>query len=723
MEQNAYPSAKVPMLSVRPVSYAYRYCPRCRCEWPAKYDSCPQCVHWLGAQPLERTEWQVVPVVGRSSSAGRYGLIGASALILRLVTGLPPSEQKMEALAAVLTDVICSTCDGGAISGVPEHGWLAWTKLGLRRAFLQGREIEWRLIGALPQLEDVLQHQAGIRWGLWTDQYILSFSGSDHPDVEGMTAHAIFDFEPDQMLCVSEAVYQVNRRWENFVSVPHRLLNGDGIYGYRLISHKRPSALDHADVQSTSPFIGRNPQLLTIESCWRLRRGIKKLAIIAEAGAGKTRLIKEWLARHRDHRALTATFSLFGGRIESFASQLAELPSDRLDFDALIDAAVDRIRADGVDVLVFDDIHWAGNEGVEFIERLVAALSKFSILIIFASRPSGRASVDTLRPDAVLFLKPLSASTVTILARRLIPSASVADEAARRSGGNPLFVEHFAAWAAEANFKGGEAGPRTLHELITARIEHLAKVRIAEIRERLRWSRSWERQSVNIELDRLEIEIGLWLDRLETGDYADRVEAARHLVKLERLDYEIFIAGVLAGRPRFRSSRLREAIERLVVGSSDQILADLKRRLAKAAPTAKINILQEAQRAADVLFGDHNWAAAEQFYNLLSPAASSSGSDEIEQRRTTCRLHNREVIVDDSDIYNLSADTNLETTPSVNALNLPYVWAAIGRRRSCSEYFILCAKAAEDIGDRAMADWARRKAAQLTLTGGPQPKA
>lgn len=97
-----------------------------------------------------------------------------------------------------------------------------------------------------------------------------------------------------------------------------------------------------------------------------------------------------------------------------------------------------------------------------------------------------------------------------------------------------------------------------------------------------------------------EIEIGLWLDRLEAGDYADRIEAVRYLVQLERLDCEIFVISMLAGRPRPRSSRLREAIERLLIGSADQILADLKRRVTKLRMQPKKKF--RARRAARGMF-------------------------------------------------------------------------------------------------------------------------
>ncbi len=705
-------------LRARAVSYKYRYCPSCRREWPANHKSCPECVHWLGDQPLERTEWQLVPAETGSLVPLSYELVGASALILRIAGGGAPAEERMAATADVIGEIIASannpTCE------VAGHGWLVWTAGGLRPAFLQGLEIEKRLIKSLPRLESTFLHTAKIRWGIWIDQYVVPFDGQHSPAIGDVAARAIFNFEPDNVVLSSEAVYQINRRWEHFVCVPRRLLDASEPNGYRMIGHKRPSALDHAEAGHSSPFIGRERQLSFVENCWKRAGRTTKLSITAAAGSGKTRLIKEWLGKHREIRAVAANFSLFGGDVENFASQLAELPPDRLDCDALVEAVVGRIRRDRIEVLVLDDLHWAGPAGLEFVRRLLAALPAAGILVILASRPSGRELLHTLHPTAELKLNPLSTFAAQELARRLIGAEAVATTAALRSKGNPLFVEQFAAWAAEANFQGGEGGPHNLHHVIAARIEHLSNVRIADIQRGLLWGGSWQRRIIDDELGRLEVEVGLWLDRLETGDYADRVEAARHLVRLERLDYEIFITGSIAGRPRPRSSRLREAIERLLIGSADQILRDLKRRAARASDANKEEISREAQRVADVLFAAFNWSLASDFYELAYSNALWE-KDEIGRRLAQCRRRSREAITDDGEIYSASAGRSLDERPSVDALDLPYVWADRGRLCSCSEYFARAAAAAAAVNDHALAAWAKRKTADLGVNNEPHP--
>jgi hypothetical protein len=716
MERHVRPSLEISSLGAQAISYKYRYCPRCRREWPANYQSCPECVHWLGDKPLERTEWQLASAKGTIASPQHYDLIIASAMILRIVSEHSPAERQIADLSNAINEIL-AVGNGVSICEVAELGWLVWTKEGLRRAFLQGLEIERRVAKSLPRLESILLHSAKIRWDLWIDQYVLPVDRTGNPVIPNSTARAIFNFEPDNMLSSSEVVYQANRRWEHFVCTPRRLRDVRDEYGYLVIGHKRPSALDHAKVRPTSAFVGRSRDLLMIEDCWqRHTDGFVKLAIVGEAGSGKTRLIKEWLRQRSLLRALTATFSLFGGDLESFASQLTELPQDCLDCDALVDAAVNRILRDAIDVLVLDDIHWAAGDGIGFVHQLLTALSTTAVFVILAARPSGRALLRTLHPTATVTLRPLTPSAVREMAGQLGVPRTVSTAGAQRSRGNPLFIEQFAAWAAETRFKGSESGPRSLHEVIAARIEHLSKVRMAEIRERLRWGRSWERQAIESELEKVETEIGLWLDRLETGDYADRIEAARHLVKLERLDYEIFIASILAGQPRARSSRLREAIERLLVGSADEILQDLKHRAAKTSEIGKENILSQAQRAGEILFAHHNWPAARDFYELACSIAPLQRAKDMDLRLAQCRRRSRTSITDEREIHADFTRIDLDEHPQIDALDLPYVWAKLGRDYSCGEYFARAAEAAAAINDSAMAAWARRKVMETRMT-------
>ena len=94
---------------------------------------------------------------------------------------------------------------------------------------------------------------------------------------------------------------------------------------------------------------------------------------------------------------------------------------------------------------------------------------------------------------------------------------------------------------------------------------------------------------------------------------------------------------MLAGRPRPRSSRLREAIERLLVGSADQILADLAARAIKADGAEPENILRKAQRAGDCAYAAFDWAHAQRFYELALEFSQPWQREELQCRLAECR--------------------------------------------------------------------------------------
>jgi hypothetical protein len=219
--------------------------------------------------------------------------------------------------------------------------------------------------------------------------------------------------QPDNLLSSSDPVYQINRQWEHFACVPRRLLHGKTEFGFRLIGHKRPSALDHASSADSSRhrFVGRNKELSLLEDHYqRSRRSTFRLALVAEAGSGKTRLIKEWLRQHCDRRVLSANFSLFGGGVVTFAGQLADLPPDVTSDEALLGSVVARVQDEAIQVLVADDLHWADTEGIRFVRGLLEAISQQRMFAVLSSRPSSRPMLEALEPTAEIAMRPLPMS-------------------------------------------------------------------------------------------------------------------------------------------------------------------------------------------------------------------------------------------------------------------------------------------------------------------------
>lgn len=706
-------------LSLRPVSYRYRWCPSCQHEWPAKETSCPTCLRWLGDAPLERTEWQVTPTTEATGALKFHEAVGASALSLRIISG-PPSADALAVLAATLHEAFAHL-HAGTVSPVAGHGWLFWTLSGLRHAFLDGTELAERLKLALVQLDPGIFRSENIRWGIVVDQLVLPCNASGEPILPGPTAAAIFNFEPQGMLLASATVYEANKAWEEFVCIPHRRLDEIEIYSYRLLDHKRPSALDHATAADVSPFVGRETELALLDGCRsRSATGYIAVGLIANAGSGKSRLLREWMRRHRAVPMLYGCFSLFGGDIVSVAQQLAQLPPQRLNAGALRAAIVARIEEEHVESIIIDDLHWADAEAAAFIGQLLVHLAKKRILAVLVARPSGQALIEQLRPTSTVFLAPLPGNEALDLAGHLIESKSIAKIAAERSSGNPLFVEQFAAWANETGYDGGADAPKNLHQVIAARITYLGEHRLARLRQRATCGPPWERQSVGRELRHIEAEIGLWLDRLETGDYADRIETAHHLLALERVDFELFMVGSMAGVSRPRSGRLREAIDRLFTGSAPQILADLEARAQHVGPADSPNLYREGKRGGDNAKNRMQWSFAEKFYSLVIQFAEANQQKEIRESLTECQTRssmNPDVAASGFRSRSSASPTlDLERHPAVDALQLPDTWIELGERYREARYFDRAAEAAHAINDCGLALWATQRAAPLAGT-------
>jgi hypothetical protein len=702
-------------VTVLPISYRYRYCDRCRREWPAERTHCPDCRLWLGEAPLERVEWLVAPIQERVSRATGYEHIAGSALCLRWVGPRPPDRHLLE-VAALLAQLLPAQPQG--VVAVRGQGWMVWTANGVRRAFLDALALRDRLVGILPSLEMVLVPGGRLRWGLWVDDFVLPCGGIlGTPVVSQVAARTIFNFEPDGMLLVTEAIFQANRHWENFVCVPARRFDGSDCHGYRWVDRKRPSALDHARVIDLSPFVGRSVELAQLDEVWRLtRHSSQRVTIVAPAGAGKTRLVRQWLQRHPNARSLCANFSIFGGDLTSFAGQLAELPDDTFKTTSLVDTVLARIGREQARVLILDDLHWADPPVWDFLNALLHSLPDHGLLTLLSTRPTTASLERILAPAITLRLSPLPTADTGELAHRVAHCHAVAGAAARLADGNPLFVEQFAAWAVEACYSGQGWCPKTLHEVIMARIHHLESVRLRSLRQRASWSAVWMRPAVSADLDALEIEIGLWLDRLETGDYGDRLAVAFYLTRLRWVDFELFLIATLIGQPRPRSTRLGEAIDRLLLGSADDVLADMTRRVQALAGLGDPHLAEQAEAAGKCATEHYQWQIARRFYELACQAAPSRNNDKL--RRRVAEI---DQFLDDTNNDTLARGggnilEELGRLPSVDPLRLPRVWLRLGQQFNCRRYLLRARQTADDIGATALRNHAQRALAMTAST-------
>jgi class 3 adenylate cyclase len=131
-------------------------------------------------------------------------------------------------------------------------------------------------------------------------------------------------------------------------------------------------------------------------------------------------------------------------------------------------------------VLAFEDLHWADEGLLDFVDYLVDWASDVPILVVASARPE----LLERRPGwgggkrnaATLSLVPLTGDDTarlfaTLLERAVLPAETQA-RLLQQAGGNPLYAEEFARMLAERGVT--EALPETLRGIISARLDMLA---------------------------------------------------------------------------------------------------------------------------------------------------------------------------------------------------------------------------------------------------------
>jgi class 3 adenylate cyclase/tetratricopeptide (TPR) repeat protein len=138
----------------------------------------------------------------------------------------------------------------------------------------------------------------------------------------------------------------------------------------------------------------------------------------------------------------------------------------------------------GPTVLVFEDLHWADDGLLDFIDHLVDWAGGVSLLVVCTARPellARRPAWGGGKPNsATLSLSPLSedqtARLISHLLERSVLSAEVQAALLSRAGGNPLYAEEFARMAADRDLLGDPDElrlPESLQGIIAARLDAL----------------------------------------------------------------------------------------------------------------------------------------------------------------------------------------------------------------------------------------------------------
>ena len=132
-------------------------------------------------------------------------------------------------------------------------------------------------------------------------------------------------------------------------------------------------------------------------------------------------------------------------------------------------------------VLVIEDLHWADDGLLDFVDELVEWLADVPLLVIGTARPEllerrpgwGGGKLDA----STLALTPLSTDQTAALLSDLLGSPrlppGVEDVLLDRAEGNPLYAEQFAQLYLERGWAVDTVMPETLHGIVAARLDAL----------------------------------------------------------------------------------------------------------------------------------------------------------------------------------------------------------------------------------------------------------
>jgi tetratricopeptide (TPR) repeat protein len=132
-------------------------------------------------------------------------------------------------------------------------------------------------------------------------------------------------------------------------------------------------------------------------------------------------------------------------------------------------------------VIVIEDVHWADEEGQEFLAYLIPALSSKAVGFVLTTRIGGRP--EWLAADAAtLRLEALGEDAASTILGGLLETMrpEVRREILRRSQGNPLYLEELARSLSATVEDAAQSVPGTVQGLLQSRIDRLeSPVRLA----------------------------------------------------------------------------------------------------------------------------------------------------------------------------------------------------------------------------------------------------
>ena len=518
-------------------------CPSCGKELPSEFPFCPFCAAPLTAEPAAsvQEERKIVSVlfcdlVGFTAASEAADPEDVRARIRPYHARL---RQEIERYGGTVEKFI-----GDAVMAV--FGAPTAHEDDAERAVRAGL----RILEAIDELNDENPTLAlQVRIGIGTGEAVVAL-GARPEEGEGIvtgdvvnTASRLQGAAPVDGIAVSEQTYRQTERVFDYEELEPAQVKGktEPLALYRPLGARARFGTDVTRTH-TAPLVGRElekPLLIGTFERSAQQRSCQLVTIVGEPGIGKSRLCAELfgyiedrpeqLVRWRQGRCLPygegIAFWALGeivkaecGILESDSPEEAEGKLERAvaadDPDrawllarlsplagAPAEAAsqeesftawrrfLEALSSQDPTVLVFEDLHWADDALLSFLEHLADWSQGVPLLILCTARPELHEQHPTwaagLRNATTINLAPLSDEETARLIGSLLERAVLPAETQRalleRAGGNPLYAEEFVRLLADRDLLSGTLDdvqlPDSVQALIAARLDTLSPER------------------------------------------------------------------------------------------------------------------------------------------------------------------------------------------------------------------------------------------------------
>jgi class 3 adenylate cyclase len=430
----------------------------------------------------------------------------------------------------------------------------------------------------------------------------------------------------------------------------------------------------------TTPLVGRElekPLLIGTFERAAQQRSVQLVTVVGEPGVGKSRLVAELFAylgtkpeltRWRQGRCLPygegITFWALGeivkaeaGILESDSAEVAAAkldaavspeeserqwllqrlgplvgveavsPAERQELFTAWRRYLEGLAAARQTVLVFEDLHWADEALLAFLEHLADWAEGVPLLLLCTARPElyerhpGWAA--GIRNATTINLPPLSDGETAELVSHLITtsvlSAELEQAVLERAGGNPLYAEEFVRLLADRDLGADEAGlPESLQALIAARLDTLTVERKSLLQDAAVLGKVFWVGALAEIGGRDQAELELALHELARKELVRPARTSSMEGESEYSFWHLLVRDVAYGQiPRAERARRHRAAAAWIERKADERVEDLAELLAHH----YLQALELAQAAGDADQADELAAPARRFLALSGERA------------------------------------------------------------------------------------------------------